>query len=279
MGAGLVLEAGVLASAEWRPSTRTRIRLHSDVARPLPISEDVARRLLAHRPGELRVELRHELPIGQGFGMSAAGALATALAVASATGASRQHALEVAHLADLYGGGGLGGVSAILEGGLEIRDQPGVPLWGRVRHFPASGAVFLIVAGAAMPSPALLHDPRFLRRVEQAARPGLTRLRHRLSLSSFLQEAERFTDTLRLGPSRVLRRAHALRSPDTRVAQAMFGRSLFAMARTGPARSALVRQLTRLGLRAAEVPISHRGARLLTGPPPRRLGLESRSRD
>ena len=266
IGAGLVLDAGVLAMAEWRPSDRAILRLHSEVARPLPISQDVAQRLLARRPGQLHVVLRHELPVGQGFGMSAAGALATALAVASAVGTSRHHALEVAHLAELYGGGGLGGVSAILAGGLEVRDRPGVPPWGHARHFRALGTVFLIVAGAAMPSPRLLRDPRFLGRVEDAARPGLEWLGRRPSFSGFLQEAERFTDALRLGPPSVLRRARTLRSADIAVAQAMLGRSLFAVPRTNRARALLIRRLMRLGLRAAEIPVADLGARLLTGP-------------
>jgi pantoate kinase len=251
--------------------------MHSDVGQPLPISEEVARRLLARRPGELDVTLGHELPIGQGFGMSAAGALSTALAVVTATGDSRRRAIEVAHLADLYGGGGLGGVSAILAGGMEVRDRPGVPPWGRVRHSPTSGTAFLIVAGAAMPSPSLLRDPRFLTRVQRAAKPGLARLQRRPSFSNFLREAERFTDALRLGPPPVLRQVHALRSLDTRVAQAMFGRSLFAIARTEQARELLVRKLTRLGLRAAEVPLARHGARLLHGPPHRLVSLASSS--
>jgi pantoate kinase len=265
VGAGLVLDAGVIALAEWRPARRPSVQIRSDVTQPLPISEDVARRLVAHHPGRLRVTLGHELPIGQGFGMSAAGALATALSVAEATGQPRRHAVEVAHLADLYGGGGLGGVSAILGGGLEIRERPGIPPWGSVRHLPVSGAVFLIVAGAAMPSPALLADPRFLSRVERAAGAGLLQLERRPTPEKFLGEAERFTDTLRLGPPSILRRVRELRSTGSRVAQAMFGRSLFAVPRTREARTTLIRRLTRLRLRAAEVPVSRGGARVLSG--------------
>jgi pantoate kinase len=271
VGAGLVLEAGVIASAEWRASRRRSLEVRSDVLQPLPISTDVAHHLLSRRPGRLRVALTHELPIGQGFGMSAAGAVATALAVGAATGDTRRHELEVAHLADFYGGGGLGGVSAILAGGMEIRDRPGLPPWGHVRHYPTPGSLFVIVAGAAMPSPDLLGDPRFLRRVERAAGPGLGRLGRRPTFSNFLHEAERFTDALQLGPPPLLRRAHTLRSPDIRVAQAMFGRSLFAVPLTDRARARLIEELARLGLRAAEVPLARRGARILPGPPsPRR---------
>jgi pantoate kinase len=266
VGAGLVLEAGVLARAEWRPARRPSLRLRSDAERPLPISEEVARRLLTRRPGALQVTLDHELPIGQGFGMSAAGALATALAVATVTGSSRRHTIEVAHLADLYGGGGLGGVSAILAGGLEVRERPGIPPLGSVKHHPVRGTVFIGVLGEAMPSPELLGDPRFLARVERAAMPGLERLHRQASLGRFLEEAERFTDSIQLGPRSVLRQIHGLRTESTRVAQTMFGRSLFAVAETPKARTQLVRRLTRLGIRSAEIPVARRGARVVPGP-------------
>lgn len=267
MGAGLVLEAGVQASAEWRPSRLPSVELRADVSQPLPISEEVARQLLARRPGHLTLRLTHELPIGQGFGMSAAGALASALAVTAVTGGTRPQAVEIAHLADLQGGGGLGGVSAILGGGMEFRQRPGIPPWGKVQHATISGTAFVIVAGAAWPSPSLLTDPRFLRRVKHAAHAGLSRLRARPSLGNFLLEAERFTDSLELGPASLLHDVRELRSRETRVAQAMFGRSLFAVPRTRRARTSLIENLSHLRLRAVEVPFARRGARLLSRSP------------
>jgi pantoate kinase len=259
IGAGLVLDAGVQAQAEWRPAGRAMVRLRSDAVGPLPISHEVARRVLAFRPGHLTIELRHGLPIGQGFGMSAAGALATALATARAVGGPLPEARQIAHLADLFGGGGLGGVSAILGGGLEIRRRPGIPPWGTVRHLPVRGTVFLIVTGAPLPSPQLLGDPRFLARVERAAGPGLDRLIRHPSLVDFLDEAERFTDALQVGPGTVLRWARRLRSDDVAVAQAMFGRSLFARPRTARARLHLVERLRKARLPAIEVPVSSVG--------------------
>ena len=259
-GAGLVLDAGVHAGVVWRPSQRHAVRFRADVTGPLPISRDVARRLAALRPGALQLTLRHDLPIGQGFGMSAAGALATGLATASALGISRQQAIETAHLADLYGGGGLGGVSAILGGGLEVRERPGVPPWGKVRHIGCAGSVFLIVAGGPLPSPRLLRNPTFLRRVHAASAPGLARLGTRPTLGRFLEEAQRFTDALRIGPEGVLRRVQQLRSAEVSVAQSMFGRSLFAVPRTARARTELQRKLEATHVSAVEVSISTHGA-------------------
>jgi len=143
VGAGIVLELGAWAEARFSPGPRSRIRVVADGRGPWPISEDVARRMTPEEPGTLTVRLTHELPVGQGFGMSAAGALATALAVGALSARPTAHAVEVAHLADLFGGGGLGGVAAILGGGLEVRTRAGVPPLGRVIHRPFRPALLL----------------------------------------------------------------------------------------------------------------------------------------
>ena len=268
VGAGLVLELGVHATARWRPAGRTpRLQISSRETAHLPISRDVARRLLAGRRGNLTIALRHELPIGQGFGMSAAGALATGLAVASVLGLPRARAVQTAHLAELFGGGGLGGVAAILGGGLEIRERPGIPPLGRVRHRRFPIPLILIVVGGALPSPKLLRDPRFLERVRRGARGSIPRLRSRPSAATFLGEAERFTDRLGLAPPAVRRRLTALRATGAWAAQSMFGESVFVAPRTRGQRRAVLALVERARLPAIEIATARRGAHLETVSP------------
>jgi pantoate kinase len=268
VGAGIVLERGVEARAVWWPDGARRLTLRSDIPGPLPISLEAARRLWSPVGGTLQVELTHGLPVGQGFGMSAAGALATALCVGRLTGAPRPRAVDVAHLADLFGGGGLGGVSATLGGGLEIRTVPGVPPHGQVLHEPFPPSVFLAVTGAPMPSPPLLGDPRFLLRVADAASEGLEFLGRGPSVERFLVASERFTDRLRLGRPQLLRRIRSLRGREVAAAQAMFGSSLFAVAVTPEGRRSLVRELQRSGIAAVEMSAARQGARVRPAPGP-----------
>jgi pantoate kinase len=261
VGAGVVLELGVWATVRWRPGTRrSEVRILSDAPGPLPISAEVARRLLGDRPGRLEVQLRHELPIGQGFGMSAAGALATGLAVARALGSARQRAIETAHLADLFGGGGLGGVSAVLGGGLELRERPGVPPFGRTRHRPFSPSILLAVVGRPLPSPPLLRDRRFLERVRAQANLSLPRLRTRTDAPTFLDEAERFTDGLGLASPPVRRVLTKVRATGARAAQAMFGQSVFIVPADPVERRAVVEMLEKARIRAVELRAARNGA-------------------
>ncbi len=260
VGAGIVLERGVWAEARWRPGHRARVVLDSDLGRDLPISMDVARRLVGRRPGTLRLRLRHELPVGQGFGTSAAGALATGLATARAMGLPPRRGVEMAHLADLFGQGGLGGVSAILGGGWERRRSAGIPPHGRSTHRRFERPVWIALLGRPLPSPSLLGSARFLDSVRRAADAGLRRIARRPTERAFLEEAERFTDRLGLASPRLARAIHRLRRDGAWAGQAMFGRSLWAVARSEAARPRIVRTLARLGARAVELSAAPRGA-------------------
>jgi pantoate kinase len=263
VGAGLVLDVGVIATARWAPGERRKLSLTADLPLPLPISGDVAERLVGRASGSLAVHLEHELPIGQGFGMSAAGALATALAVAAVVGRPTSKAIEVAHLAELFGGGGLGGVAAILGGGLERRIVPGIPPFGRVEHQPFRHPLFLSVVSAPLPSPSLLRSARFLERVRVAAEPTLPLLGEPLSEERFLDAAEAFTDAIALAGPRLRRTIGRLRGSGAWVAQGMFGGSLFAVPPTPEAERRLRSALADLGLHGSRLTTSRHGARLL----------------
>ena len=259
VGAGLVLELGVEATATFRAGRPRRLVVTSEVDRPLPISTEVAHRLLGGRGGELHVHLSHRLPIGQGFGMSAAGALATALAVGDRLGIPRDRSVEVAHLADLFGGGGLGGVSAILGGGLEIRRRPGIPPFGRIAHQRFRSPVWVGVVGGPIPSPGLLRDPRALRRIE-AASAALLPGEGRFGSAEFFDRSERFTDRVRMSAGPLRGTLRALRRRGARAFQAMFGQSFVAFAESAASRAAIAEWLGHHGIRAVEMHAAEEGA-------------------
>lgn len=260
LGVGIVLELGVRARATWRPGPRRRIDVTSPEKRELPISREVAEHLVGARTGSLHVHLIHELPIGCGLGMSAAGALATALAVSAVVGEARRHAIEIAHLADLFGGGGLGGVSAILGGGLEHRISAGVPPWGRAIHSPYPRPLMIIRDGRELPSLPWLTRADFLHRVEVSARGPLARFSADPTIERFWGESETFTRSLRLDRTYRSPLLRELRSAGIPAAQAMLGRTLFADTSDPTHRTQLRRILERRGNHAVEMQASRRGA-------------------
>jgi pantoate kinase len=265
-GAGIVLELGAIAVARFVPGRRRRVDVRDEGGERLPISTVAAQRLSPPAAGTLTVRVSHALPVAQGFGMSAAGATATALAVARLSGSSVRAAVEVAHLADLYGGGGLGGVAAILGGGWESRSRAGVPPFGAVEHRPFRGTLFVGVVGGPIASPRILRSSRILARIREARSEVDAVLAHPTS-AEFLDRSERFTDRVGLTTPGLRRTLTALRRCDAWAAQAMFGRSFFAVPRSPAARRRL-----RAWLRGARLPVlelrsARSGAQALSAQP------------
>jgi pantoate kinase len=259
VGIGLVLELGVRATATYDPTGPRRVRVTGDVPGPLSITRETARRLLGPRTGRLTVHVVHELPVGHGFGTSAAGATAAGLAVVAVLDEPRQRALEVAHLADLFGGGGLGGVAAILGGGLEVRYRPGIPPFGKIVHFPFPEPVLVGVVGGPLPSPEVLANHRTLRRIRLAASEW-TPTGQRIAPEEFFALSERFTDAIDLAPPGLRAVLRGLRRRGARAFQAMFGRTFAALPRDRSSRRRVVEWLELSGIHAIELRAATRGA-------------------
>lgn len=121
IGAGIVIDKGVYVKMSH--SEITHVTINGDETDSWLISE-----VLNQFGLTADVEVNSEMPIGSGFGMSAAGLLAAYYAadnlfelnLSKEEIASKSHAAEVKH------GTGLGDVAAENVGGLVIRTKPGI---------------------------------------------------------------------------------------------------------------------------------------------------------
>ena len=92
------------------------------------------------------VDVELQLPLSQGFGMSAAGLSALALACFEMTkkGAKPQYFRAAHHIERRYSGG-LGDVLGLYVGGVELRTHPGSPPSpGVARSFPLDSPILLV---------------------------------------------------------------------------------------------------------------------------------------
>lgn len=266
VGAGVVLDRGAWATAWWSPGGRDGLALRSRPRIPLPISRAVARHLKGSTRGRLEVDLSHDLPVGQGLGMSAAGAVATGLAVAAAMRIPASRAWQWAHLAELAGRGGLGGVAAIGGGGWERRIRPGLAPWGATVHSAATAPLRLVPIGRPMPSREILSDPGRLGRMARAGARAVGRFGRDPTWASYWREAERFTDEIEMMPADVRGLIRHARSDRFAIAQAMFGRLLVVAPRDLRPRGRINWPQLGLGTRSISVRVGARGA----GPVPAR---------
>ena len=131
-GIGIRLDKGAHATVEPRDDGIVNIFLDG-VQSVAHITRMVAEKLAPGMGFDIRIT--NDLPVSQGFGMSAAGAIAAGLCIAETVGKTRSDAFMAAHSAEVMGGGGLGDVSAIVAGSdIPVRTVPGIPPFGRVEN-------------------------------------------------------------------------------------------------------------------------------------------------
>lgn len=169
-GAGIVIDPGVLVTAS--PAQRTRVRItvrlsggHSrQVADHAPPLSDALRQ--AGVDADITTECR--LPIGAGFGLSAAALLASLTAVNRLydMGMAPRDIARIAHETEVKHRTGLGDVAACQHGGRVIRTGPGID--GRIdRVFDLEDPVFAVSFGP-IPTPSVLGSREQMERVYRA---------------------------------------------------------------------------------------------------------------
>jgi pantoate kinase len=165
IGAGVVISEGVTATVETSKTTAVTIHQRGGTGTPpadtgLPLLMDVMEQL------DVTVSITTEclLPIGAGFGLSAAALLATITAVNRLynLGMDQEEIAQCAHRAEVEHRTGLGDVAACQGGGRVTRHGPGIH--GRIeRSFDMPEPLYAVSFGP-------IHTPSVLGSAEQMER-------------------------------------------------------------------------------------------------------------
>src|SRR2546430_1248786 len=160
-GAGLSLSLGVKTVARVREATRSSLDIIvNERHQKAEVTQRVAEKLTGPRSLEIKILSETPLPVSQGFGVSAAAALSTALALNEALGEGRprDELVAIAHETEVECGTGLGDVVPASLGGMDLRWKPGAPGYGEVRTFPVQADLLLAVLGPEIPTKSILRD-------------------------------------------------------------------------------------------------------------------------
>jgi len=228
LGAGIRLGSGTFVTLEERIGD-TRILLNG-VPTDAKITQDVLKRMIPEKRVELNIET--QLPFGQGFGMSASGAIAAALCAAEMSGANRYDAFKTAHVADIEGGGGLGDVAALMtEAHQPVRIKAGIPPSGSIIDTGLSfKRITVAVLGSNMRTSDILRDKGRYDALISAGESAVTDYLKNVSKERLYDISNRFSSSSGVEQKNTSDAIKRLKERGIRSAMCMLGNSIFSEA-------------------------------------------------
>ena len=229
-GAGLCLSLGVRTVARVREDSRPSLDVIVNGKRQkADVTESVARKILRDRGYEAKILSESPLPVSQGFGVSAAAALSTAMALDDALGLGmpRDELIAIAHETEVECGTGLGDVVPASLGGMDLRLEPGAPAHADVRKIPVEADLLLAVLGPEIPTRSVLRDSMKIAAINRAGASCVDAFSNGPSLDRLFELGARFAEETGLASKIVLEVIRASRMFG-RATMAMLGNSVFA---------------------------------------------------
>ena len=246
VGCGLCLETGVTArvttgttgstGTTGTPDTPditgsgTLIRLNGKQI-DLPTVEYVIESLQGIRHSRLVVDLAADVPLGYGFGVSGAAALATALAVNAdhVQGLTVEQAAVVAHSAEVVNRTGMGDVAGQYTGGLVIRTAAGAPGVGAVKKVPVDAMEVSWVCLGEISTSSVLDDKKTMERINILGQRALKALLKRPELEHFMSLSRDFAFETGLVSPGAADAIEAVEASGGLASMAMLGDTVFAL--------------------------------------------------
>ena len=238
-GGGFVIQKGVKTTVEVSEAKTNTIKVFIDgkSAPEAETTKTVAEWLLAKTGKNYTVTVNHavEVPIGAGFGSSAAGALGTALALSRTLGLKLTYNQlgRVAHASEVECKTGLGTVGPIMLGGCILSVEPGAPGIGVIDRIPLS-TDYAVVTGVfgSTPTKQVLSSPEKKEIINRWGKKTLEEILAEPSLENFLACCREFAEKAGFMTERLRQLVHlAEKAGAIGAAQNMVGEAVHALTR------------------------------------------------
>ncbi len=225
MGAGISLENGAVTTVRY--AKETAIKINGDVCEASTTLSAI--RLLTKKP--VLVETTLSVPIGAGFGASAAGALSTALAVNKALSLNMtfNDLAKAAHIAEVKNRTGLGDVAGMICGGIDIKKHAGIPPIGNIDRIPCSDEIISWVCFGEISTKSVLSDDIKKKSINKVGRIRLKELLKKPTIDNFFMQSSTFAKEIDLMSQQVRDAIEAVEAAGGLASQAMLGDTVFAL--------------------------------------------------
>jgi len=242
-GAGLSISLGVISEVEVADGTGKVDIWLNGLKADAPVTERAVRSILGDRLLDVKVRNELQLPVAQGFGTSAAGSISAAWALAQILGSPAEDAYAAAHSAEIINRTGMGDVSGIMRGGIELRKRAGLPPIGEVGRMNGRMDLVLAVVGPSIPTAEMLSKKETMEKIDSVGSRGVDLLMKEPTLENFFRLSNEFMEGSGLSTPEVRRAVWEAKKWGW-ASQAMIGNSVFA---TGPDLDLLTEALSRFG--------------------------------
>ena len=224
-GVGIKLSKGAKVSLEERNDDRI-ITIMDGTECDCGITKAAIREI--DRTRGYNVIIENDLPVGQGFGMSAAGSLAAALCACEAVGKGIEEAFGAAHRSEIAGGGGYGDVSGIRgRSHVPIRSIAGLPPFGKVIN---SGLrmknVTVAVLGTPLNTGDTLSNKETVAKIQEYGSRMVTDFIERPSIELLFDYSKEFSKAIGLETQEMKKALSELRK-EGNAGMCMLGHSIF----------------------------------------------------
>jgi pantoate kinase len=231
-GAGLSLTLGARSAVSAYESADQSIKVRIDgIESQARTTRNAISFLIGDKSLKVEVNTALDLPVEQGFAMSAAGSLSASLALCSLLNLPVQKAYEAAHIAEVKNKTGLGDVAGIFAGAAEIRLEPGLSPFGVVERIEASSPVVLAVVGKPIKTNDILTDPVKRRKISDSGKKCILEFAEHRTLEHMFALGMEFLEDSELFSKEVLE-AMVIADQHGMATMAMLGNSLFGIGDT-----------------------------------------------
>jgi pantoate kinase len=258
-GAGFSVTHGCQTIVTLKKEKKQRISIFSDKKQiHVPVIMKALKHLVGDAPLHIKVSTNVQLPIGQGFGMSAASCLAAAFATADCLNISLKKALTAAHQAEVESQSGLGDVIAAFSGGIEIRRHPGIFRDDIIYQIPGASSVVLCVIDSPVDTKKVLTDRKKAEYISLIGKKCTDDLLKNPTIENFFSLSLYFTKKTGLASDKIISILDKVNSSDL-ASMCMLGNSIFAMGK----KERLIKILEPYG-KIVLTTVDERGARVIS---------------
>jgi len=257
-GAGVNIKHGATAHVSISPSNVQKILLLvNDQKGKYPVTKTAVQHIVGTENLNVEVNITLDLPVSQGFGMSAASALSACLATGSCLGKTRLQSIEAAHYAEVSHHTGLGDVYTSATGGFEIREKPGIPPFGKINKITSQKEIILILFPGIISTHDLLTDKEQMEKISTIGSYCAEKVFTDPTVESIMKYSYYFTKESKLASKSMLKELEQI----NKVAPAsmcMLGHALFSLANEKE-----IKRMIKSKVKLISTSVDNQGARVL----------------